>query len=410
MSAFLLLAFSVACAFLILDKLRYKTGIYHYQFLSAAVFLGFVGLQLTGLINKPNITQAGLNKTILMALLCVIMVYVGAKVGSKPFQSLNWSFNVTRLMKASLILSLIGAIFYYLISRLPEDVRVESMPTGVIVAYGFFAQMMTYGFAIAVLVYATYASRLALVVMLFDLSFYVDRILVGARRGEAAVIIAIFALALLFRRGWVVPRTIAVSFMIFATFFIYSTGDYRERSKDESLVDLIGAINYGDNIKSTLANGGPEMELAVHHIEAVDRRMTFDFGAFYWNAIVFNYVPAQLVGYEFKELIRIQTENAAIKEFGYGGMTGSTSTGLTDAFQSFWYFGAFVFFVISYILSRIYASALKGSVGMQLIYMLMLINGLHTITHNTAWFTSPWVHLFMFLLPALVYARIRTPQ
>jgi hypothetical protein len=37
--------------------------------------------------------------------------------------------------------------------------------------------------------------------------------------------------------------------------------------------------------------------------------------------------------------------------------------------------------------------------------MVMAPNALHTITHHTQWFFSPWVHLILFLYPVLYFAR-----
>jgi hypothetical protein len=97
--------------------------------------------------------------------------------------------------------------------------------------------------------------------------------------------------------------------------------------------------------------------------------------------------------------------DVAQKEFGHVAPKGSTETGIADAFRSFWYFGALKFFVIAYVLARIYKGALAGNFVMQLLYMLMIVNGLHAITHNTNWFVSPWFQIAMFMIPALLFAR-----
>jgi hypothetical protein len=405
MTTLLLIALSIGCTLVAIDKLRHRSGVYTYPFLASAVFLGFVTIQLVGLTNNQNIPEGAIDKTLVMTSLCVFMVYLGGKVGSRPYRMLDWKINRKRLLISSAILSLGGAVFFFLISRLPEEVRLESLPSGIMVAYGFFAQMMTYGFAISALIYASTSSKPALAVLLFDLAMYADRIIVSARRGEMAVVLVILALAFWFRRGWVVPRSIVVGLMIVSVFFIYSTGDYREGAKENGILQTIGNINFKDNISSILNNGGPELELAVYQIEAADRRLAFDFGAFYWNVLVFNYVPAQIVGADIKQSLTVETENSALAEFGYEGMTGSTTTGVVDTFRSFWYFGSLVFFLISYILSRIYAAALSGNFVMQIFYLLLIVKGLHAITHNAGWFLTPWLHMLIFLIPALIYAR-----
>ena len=44
------------------------------------------------------------------------------------------------------------------------------------------------------------------------------------------------------------------------------------------------------------AEGGVELGNVAYTIDATDKLQTYDFGASKWNALVFNYVPAQIVG------------------------------------------------------------------------------------------------------------------
>lgn len=59
------------------------------------------------------------------------------------------SFSEHRLIWASAGLSAFGAVFYFLLSRLPGDVSIGMQMTGIPVVYLFFAQLMPYGLAIA---------------------------------------------------------------------------------------------------------------------------------------------------------------------------------------------------------------------------------------------------------------------
>lgn len=405
MTEFLLLALGGSCLLIMSLSLRKKDGVYQYPFLAAGVFAGFAFVQLIGLSNDPFLPKGALDKSILMTLLCVLMVYAGGKVGAAPFQAFDWQFNRKRLLIAAAALSLIGAFFFFQISRLPVEQTSASQWTGIVVAYHFFAQAMIYGLAIAVLVYVATHSRIALGIVVFDLMFFLDRIFIGARRGDTAELLVILGLAFWFRRGLVAPRSIVVAAMIFGTLFIYSTGDYRGRAKEQPLLEAIGSIDFRGNLKQVLEEGGLELKNSVYQIEAADRYSDFDFGAFHWNTLVFNYVPAQIFGKQFKEALLITTADRTQKELGHAFSTGTTLTGMADSFRSFWYLGAVKFFLIAYVMARIYKAAAQGNATMQLLYMLMLVNALHAITHHTNWFVSPWVHLAMFLFPALLYAR-----
>jgi hypothetical protein len=406
MTEFLLLTLGGTCLAIMALCLLRRDGVYQYPFLATGVFAGFVLVQLVGLSNNSFLPPGALNKTIFMTLLCLMMVYAGDKFGTLPYRAFEWQYSRNRLLVASAALSLIGAFFFFQISRLPVELK-SSQWSGIVVAYHFFAQTMTYGLAIAVLVYIGTSSKIALGIVICDLTFYVDRIFVGARRGDAAELLVIIALALWFKRGLIVPRSIVVGVMVLGTLFIYSTGDYRSRAADKPLLEAINSINFQENLKRVWNEGGLELENAVYQIESADRYSEYDFGAFHWNTLIFNYVPAQIFGREFKESLLINTSDRTAEELGHSFATGTTLTGVADSFRSFWYLGALQFLVFAYVLARIYKAAMGGNMVMQLLYMLMLVNGLHAITHHTNWFVSPWVHLAIFLMPALLYAKSR---
>jgi hypothetical protein len=164
-------------------------------------------------------------------------------------------------------------------------------------------------------------------------------------------------------------------------------------------------IDFIGNLQQLTQHGGLEMTNAAYNIAATDEAMSFDFGIFNWNTLVFNYVPAQLVGHDFKEFLIIDIGDSAFSHFGYTSNVGTTETGMSDAFGSFWYFGSLKFFLIGYLLSITYRSAMAGNVTAQICYMIVIPYSLHAITHHTQWFFSPWVHMAIFLLPVLLLAR-----
>ena len=100
---------------------------------------------------------------------------------------------------------------------------------------------------------------------------------------------------------------------------------------------------------------------------------------------------------------------SAVTEFGFIPVTGSTPTGLSDSFQSFWYFGAMIFYIIGLVMSRWYRAAIRGNVIAQITVLLIVTPSLHAITHSTHWFFVYFVQLAAFLLPVVFLARIRKP-
>jgi hypothetical protein len=181
------------------------------------------------------------------------------------------------------------------------------------------------------------------------------------------------------------------------------TGE-RDWSKLQEL-DLKGTF------KKTTIEGSSETVAGIYLTAACASENAFNFGLNHWNGLVFNYVPAQIFGSEFKESLCLPIPNLfaiADRNYGYVKPTGSTVTGMVDCFASFSYFGCLEFFIIAYIMQRLYRRAIDGNIIAQSLYLFMMTNALHAITHGTTWFVSPWVHMLVFWIPLMFYATRRS--
>jgi hypothetical protein len=405
MAFFLLVVLSVMLLYMILWGFREPGRIYEFPFLAGAVFIGFILVQLIGLIGNEHLPSGALEKTIAMSILCAAMCYTGYVVNKKPLKSFLWVYDEKLLLIASGALTIIGAYFFWGISRLSVEFSV-GLWSGLPVAYLFFAKVLTYGFAMACILYFRSGSIASLIIMLTGILFYFDRIVIAGRRGTLVEFVFIILLALWFQRKKPIPRPAMAVILVVGILFLHSAGQYRSimvTSGGAEWREIVN-INFTDNIKKIVTRGGVEVTNTAFNIEAYDRMRNFDFGLFHWNGFVHNYVPGQLVGNEFKESLMLDLDHDLYETFMYEPTTGSTHTGMSDAFGSFWYFGALKFFIIGYIMSKLYKSAMMGNETTQLFYMLILGSSLHAITHNTQWFLSPWIHMGFFLLPALYFS------
>lgn len=403
----LLIMFAVVCVFLLLQGMLRRGAIYEYPFLAGAVFAGFVLPQVIGLSNDRFLPPGGLQGTLIMAILAAISCWVGAKMARPPRQAPVWNYSDTRLVMVSAGLSLLGGYFYYAISQLPVEMTENTQWTGLPVAYLFFARLLTYGFALAVLMFARTGSRLALAVALFGAMFYFDRIVIGGRRQETGEFVMIILLAWWFQRNRCIPRPLMLGGLILGVLLVNSIGEYRSASTDKAGPNWssISNIDFVGNLEQLADHGGPELTNATYVVSAVMRTMEFDLGVNHWNALVFSYVPAQLVGSELKNALYLPVTSPVYEEYYYEPEMGTTFTGLSDAFQSFWYFGFIKFLLIAFIMQKLWWSARAGGLTAQLLYMLLPIQALEAITHSTHAFVAPWVHIALFLLPALLLAR-----
>jgi hypothetical protein len=403
----LVIAFAMSCAFLIVVGLSGRDRLYQYPFLAGAVLTGFILPQVVGLSHDRFLPEGAMESTLILAVLSAIMCWLGAAAVERPTQLFNWAYDDRRLLIASAALSAIGGYFYYAISRLPIEMTSNTQWTGLPVAYYFFARVLTYGLAVAVLLYAKNRSKLALLIIGYCAVFYLDRILIGGRRQDLVEFVVILLLTFYFQRGWVLPRSAMLVGLVMGALLINSIGDYRSATlhPDGPRWEAVTNIDFLGNLDSISDNGGEEVRNAIYNIGAVSRAMDFDLGLYHWNALVFAYIPAQLVGADVKQSFYIPLPQPAFDEFFYTPVKGSTFTGLSDAFQSFWYFGCLKFFLIAYVMQKIWLAARQGGMTAQILYVLLLVHAMEAITHTTQNFLNPWVHLAMFLLPALLLAR-----
>jgi len=379
---------------------------YQFPFLAGVMTFGFLLPQIPALVNDPFLPAGAYAKTMLMGCLSLAMLALGWRFAKRPLNFLTMSFSERRLIWAAAALSGFGAVFYFLLSRLPGEVSIGIQMTGIPVVYLFFAQLMPYGLAIALLCFARRPSWLALFIIIFDLVFYLDRILVTGKRAEAIQLVLMILLALWFYRRIVVPRSLMLIGILAGTFLMTSMGDYRQITRAASgfVLDDILEIDYAANFNETLERGGLEMRNAVQRIDEIDRRLEFDYGKFHWNRVIFTFVPAQLVGSKIKEALQFNTPKPSRD---YNPMTGTTETGLVDAFASFWYFGAIKFLLLAWVMRRLWETAMAGEMLGQLVYMLSIVPAMHAISHQTDWVIPVWIHMAIFLIPILALCRIR---
>lgn len=402
MNAALAYGLVALCFCFFLGGLGKRGRIYEFPFLASAMFVVFILPQLPGLAGDSFLPDGAYAKTIVFTTLCLAMCGLGWAKSDKPVAPARWTLDESPLLATAAILSLIGAVFYFQLSRLPGEITVTGGISGFQVVQLFFAKLLTFGLGIALLCFAKRPSLPALFIIAVDTVFYLDRVYVTGKRGEAFEFIIMAALAVWFRRGKALPRMLVVFGILAGTILMGSTHSYREMSRAGERPDL-SQLDVVENFKDYLEKGGAEMRNALLRIHAADTSKAFDYGLFHWNVLVYNFVPAQLFGAGFKASLVINVPG--LNDRYYDPPYGTTETGMADAFQSFWYLGAVKFFVLAFLMGRIYRAAMAGDVTQQLIYLFSAVPAMHIISHHTQWLVSNWVQMAIFLGPVLLLIR-----
>lgn len=395
------------CVFMLGQGFVHREKAYGFPFLAAGMFLTFVLPQIPGLINDRFVSEEFLARAVLFSASCLALAGAGWAAGMRTRGLPDFAFHEGRLLKGAAALSLVGAYFFYKFGTLPDEQRLRGFLTGAAVAYLFFAKLLTYGLAIAVLCFARRPSRLAAAIILFDALFYAERVVIAGRRSDFAELMMIFALAFWFQRGWRLPRAALAAGLAMAIVGLLGAGEYRQATyySEKSDWEAVTRIDLAANWERLQSEGGPEMRNLVYAVGYMSRQPRLDFGTSTWNTLVAAYVPAQLVGQGFKRSLMF-TEKS-IFPTGYEGLPGSTSTGMLDVFGSFWYFGGLKFFLIAALLGALYAAAVGGNTGAQLFYILSAMPSMLVVTHFTDEIVIAWVHISAFLLPVLMWSRAR---
>ncbi|MDH7803228.1 MULTISPECIES: hypothetical protein [unclassified Rhizobium] len=382
-----------------------RERIYEFPFLTGVITFSFIMPQIPGLASERFLPEGAFARAALFMMLCLFMCWWGWSRTAKPFSFFRIDFDETRLLIVAAVLSVAGAYFYFQLSRLPGELTIAVQMTGVPVMYIFFSRLLSYGLAIAVLCLARRFSWLALVVLAFDLVFYLDRIVITGKRAEAVELIMMFALAWWFYKGRAIPRILVIVALFLGTLSMNSMGDYRAITKANAapVWDDIKKIDFVGNLEKVFRDGGDEMRNAIMRIDNTATTLQFDYGKFHWNRLVFNFVPAQLVGMEVKRSFMLPVP---VQSRDYNPVLGTTETGMADAFESFWYLGAFKFFLLAYLMRRIWVTANLGEFAAQFTYLLSIVPSMHAISHQTDWVLMVWVHMLMFAVPALAFAVI----
>lgn len=393
-----------------------KVMMIQYPFLVSVVIAGWAFPQLTGIYITGTVPSDALGRALIYITMCLVFTVWGYSIPRKTYKVSDWKYSQKRLEIAAASLMIGGAFFHFRFSEMAAEANAlyGGFWTGIITIYVFFASMLTVGFVVAVVTYIQKPSYLNQSMILFGMALYLQRILIYGRRETAVELSLIVALFAWRRYGWVPSRLILFGAIAAGVLFVSATGAYRAFMIDpenygwsgvslSKIMDIDFLGIFSGNFSDPSQN--QELKNAALFISAASIRMEFDVGLSLWNRFVFSFIPGQLVGHDFKQSLIFPLRDLALEEYNHIPWPGTTLTGFTDTFLSFWYFGVFVFFAIGWIMRSWFDAAARGSLSALIVIMLIGAQSLMTVTHSSYDFFLFFINLFVFLLPALLFAR-----
>ena len=414
MTNFLFWSFVLLVGLGLWKVLKRPEKIYEYPQFMSAVFAIFILPQAVSLLRFPGAApEEAIRRVFGMGCLCMGACLAGYTVISEPRRQGKTSYilDPSRLFHAGIAFVACGLVFSYVLGRI--DVRTSETGgwTGPATIYGFFQQLCYPGFAICLMVCLRQPSLLSVGATLLATVVPIQSILFG-RREPAAQFALTIGLALYFQVKLRPPRWLIAAIIVMAMLAIPATATYR-RFQLEREWTSVRQINLVDNFREFLGEESVlELRNAAMLIEATRRSGDYEYGAGYWNHLIFRYVPAQVVGEGVKDslMIRISREGLEreLATVGYVNPAGSTVTGLGDSFQQFGYWGCLFFALLGVGFHQLWRAATVPATALfaQLLYIQSCTSAMRAVTHWTLDFLPGFLYALIFLGLALWYAQV----
>jgi hypothetical protein len=325
-------------------------------------------------------------------LVCQILAYVGFLFGKFTLRkqlilnSIPYDFSLRKANFACAVIIIIGFFGFGLMAREAEGTGLTGEWSGIITFYYLIGQFILYGGALAWLFYLHKRNRISLIIFIMMLAVAIPVVLYLARRGILFQVgFAILAGAYLVRK-FELTRTAAATGILIGFVILNTAGNIRAHIESDNGT-LVSSITSGAAVSSVNIfedNPAPEIKSALTDIEITRASGKFEPFVALWNTLVLQYVPAFIVGKDFKDSLRVDREaETTIQRFE---MTGATRTGFAEAYTGYSYFGVFLYLLIGIYQGRMWVRAESGDIRSQYYYIIVMNYSLLTITESISRF------------------------
>jgi hypothetical protein len=424
MNLFSLLIYGAINGIMVLLYLRNKGRYYQFPFWAGMIAIGWFLPQSVGeYFNASGFPHYAYFYAMLFASLCTLALWFGFSLSIKrKLRASSWlamEFNDRKLFYAGAVLCVFGFYFYLKLWNLPEEELSRGMWTGAATKYLFLASVFKFGFLVLWLRYLIRGRWLDLKTLVFIipcLSFLLWAAFMRGRRSEMMNLVSYCAVSFWFCRNKAVPRGVIITGLLVGLVLVNSISIYRSIIMNKRLplgerIRMVTHVNYISGARDNQKESNLEFNNYVFQRQAYAEDMCYDYGIYHWNRLVFNYVPAQIVGADLKEslMFPLQDMHELVEvKYGYYWNPGSTETGYADSFGSFGWLGAVKFFLIGWMMGVLYNYAISGSFLGKLLYVYSLTIAMVSVTHGTnEILVRIWIYFFILGFPVIYWAQNR---
>ncbi|WP_301750321.1 hypothetical protein [uncultured Erythrobacter sp.] len=364
------------------------------------IFIAWLAPQLFSVQTQDPTVFVGSTVYGLFGTLCFLALASGFRMGARraPFRKfLPNAREVTTL--AVILLSLISFLLNISYLDAIDANREISQWSGSGTIIAFFSSIRYVVFAASAI--AFFKRPNVLLGIFFVINFYIMAVIAFGelRRTDMISLTLILFLVYFFVRRRLPPKSVIIAVVPVIAIIVFSIGELRSIQKltfdgGGGIVDLFLSRSMWElDFQSIFASSvalAPDVRNGSYIIQYCLETLNFSFGAELWNDMVWQYVPAQLVGSSFKQSLiigdRVSIYGDLVNYFGYSRSSGTTRTGIGSAFLDFGFVGALYFFIIGVICGRVFARAITGDPIAQSFYIALVTPVLISFTHSHSYF------------------------
>ena len=394
-----------------------RNWILQFPFWISVASLGFILPQAlkSRAINESVLLSSGAipgyNQYILMTLLCVcasILGY-GKPKGKSVHKTLSLSREkITILRNSGIYLMLLAFIGHSGLASLTggllgfytaESGNYTLEWSGLPVIYIFFVRLIYPAFFMLLLVLMNEKKIINWILVVLSSLIPIANVVFLGRRSYTIVLVLYVLIGLYFLYNWLPNRFVILVSIFIGGIFILVAPEYRKYSQLGGENEKIFQIN----LSNQLDNNPIEFEVARKIVYAHDQLFQFGFGSVFYNKIVKSFLPTIFVSREFKESLFIKMFD--IDELCYetvhwkrSSLHYVTSTGVTQVFQEFWYFGCLCYFFLGRFFSKLWYSAKEKTASLIFLGVLSPFISIY-LTNEFTLFIYFFVYYTIFLYP-----------
>ncbi|BDA72913.1 hypothetical protein CAL7716_070790 [Calothrix sp. PCC 7716] len=390
--------------------------IYQYPFFMGSMFTSFILPQAFALISKPEqVTLEALQRVLLVSCLCATACWIGYQIRPDPkwLTKLNTAIDERKLFRAGIVLMTSGLFFTLLLSRTTAATGENGNWSGLATIYLNFSQTTQIALGIFILKFIQRPNIINFICTVFSAWPLLGAVIIGRRQPTMTLLVTI-GLSLFWVRRLVPPRILVVIGMLSIAVLIpvlgTLRGDFWNLVFSGKWQDVLAVSQhaFGNQQKGDLL----ELRNAALVMDAVERTGLFGYGTGWWDSIVLQWVPGQIVGFDFKKSLQFNLWDKylnLLKDFyGYKNPAGATFTGIGDSFVELSYFGFLSFALIAYIFKHIWISATYyKSTCSRILYLGLVSPAMIALTHSVGFAIQQSSFQLIFIGLALYYSRVK---